>query len=124
MDTQQQLHGQFRLVSGAVQKKYGEISDDEIRETEGSLQKLIGLVQEKTGQSREQVESYVNDLADRARAAYEASATMVAKRPAESVFAAFAVGIMTGVALGLSLANRRPNASWRNGPSWRNGWRS
>lgn len=118
MQTQQQLHGQFRQVSGAVQQKYGEITDDEIRQTEGSLQKLIGLVQEKTGQSTEQVEAYINDLSDRARASYEASARVVADRPVESVFAAFTVGMVAGVMVGLCVASsRRPD------PSWRNGWR-
>nr|WP_182866656.1 CsbD family protein [Rhodopirellula sp. JC639] len=119
MATSQQIHGQFRQVSGAVQQKYGEISDDDIRQTEGSFQKLIGLIEEKTGQSREQAEAYVNDLSERARASYQASAKAVAERPIESVVAAFTVGMIAGVMVGLGIASaQRPE------PSWRNGWRS
>lgn len=115
---QQQMRGDWNQVTGAVKEKFGEITDDELRETEGSLQKLTGLIQEKTGQSREQVEAFVHEINERARAGYQYSAEAVAQRPVESVVAALAVGLITGVAIGLSIGSyRQPE------PSWRDRWR-
>lgn len=119
MVTEQRLEGDWNQLSGAVKEKYGEISDDEIRQTEGSLQRLTGLIQEKTGQTREQVEAFLHEVSERTKAGYAYSAQTVAERPAEAVFAAFAVGLVTGIAIGLSIASaRQPEPSWRNRLHW------
>ncbi len=113
--SQQRWEANWNQVSGAVKEKYGEISDDELRETEGSLQKLTGLIQEKTGETREQVEAFLRTISDRTRAGYEYSTQTVANRPAEAVITALAVGLVTGIAIGFSIAeHRRPSASWRD----------
>ena len=57
-------------------------------------------------------------VVDRAQAGYEYSTTVIAKRPTESVLVALGVGLVTGLAIGLSIAERR-----RPEPNWRNGWR-
>ncbi len=109
---------------------------------------MIGLIQRKSGQAREQVEAYVDSLfrgdgstservkqlahdysesasqafsegyqeiADRARRGYDQTAEVVANRPFESIFAALGVGLVTGIAIGLSIgAQRRPEPSWRD----------
>lgn len=112
--SQQRWEGEWNQVSGAVKEKYGEITDDELRETEGSLQKLTGLIQEKTGQTREQVEDFLHSISQRTRAGYEYSTESIAKRPAESVVAAFTVGVVTGIAIGLSIVGRRSKPTWRD----------
>lgn len=115
MPTEQELRGQWGQVSGAVKERYGEITDDDLKQTEGSAQKLIGLIQEKSGQSREQVESFVRDVTERTVAGYRTSTQAVADRPAESVAAAFAVGVVLGLTIGLSIASRRqPDPTWRD----------
>ncbi len=152
MATEQKLKGNWNQVAGKVKEKYGQFTDDELTQAKGDSQQLIGMIQKKTGQAREQIEAFVHDLyetagiqlthlseatsdcmsstgdalqqgyelvVDRARSGYEQTTQVIAKRPAESVMAALAVGLIGGIMLGISIAAaRRPE------PSWRNGWRS
>lgn len=154
MALEQKLKGDWNQVAGSVKAKYGQITDDELKEVEGNFQKLTGLVQRKTGKGIEQVEAFVHDLfekagiacsdvaqqtgecmqstgqvlqqgyeyvADHARAGYEQTQRAIANRPTESVVAALAVGLIAGVAIGISLAEsrRQPEPTWRNGWGWR-----
>lgn len=144
MTTKQELKGDWNTVAGTVKEKYGQISDQELKQVEGNMDQLIGLIQRKSGQSREQVEAYVESLcsgegtvADQvsqyaqsagqavragyqqasssAREGYQQTSDAVAHRPMESVFAAFGVGLVTGIAIGLSIAaQRRPEPTWRD----------
>ncbi len=140
MATKQELKGDWNQVAGSVKEKFGQFTDDELREAEGNSQKLIGLIQEKTGRGREQIEAFVHDLYERCGAqcnhltgaasqyaqsagdavqrGYQQTSDAIARRPTESVLAALAVGLIGGVMLGISIAEaRRPE------PNWRNGWR-
>lgn len=149
MALENRVKGDWNQVVGSVKAKYGQITDDELREAEGNFQKLVGLIQRKSGKGLEQIEAFVHDLfenagiacsdlaaqtsecvqstgqvlhqgyeyvADHARAGYEQTTRAIANRPAESVVAALAVGLITGIAIGISLAeSRRPEPNWRNG---------
>ncbi len=151
MATEQKLKGDWNQVAGKVKEKYGEFTDDELTRVKGSAQHLIGMIQERTGQAREQVEAFVHTLyenagcqlnnayeatsecvqstgqaiqqgyeqvVDSAQAGYNYSTKVIAKRPTESVLVALGVGLITGLAIGMSIAeSRRPE------PTWRNGWR-
>ncbi len=137
----QKTKGDWNQVAGAVKEKFGEFTDDEMRQAEGNSQKLIGLIQKKSGQAWEQIEAFVQDACEKAgvpcsslsqatseyvesageaiQRGYEQTTQVIAKRPAESVVAALAIGLIGGVMIGISIAEaRRPD------PSWRNGWRS
>ena len=141
MASKQEMKGDWNQISGFVKEKYGEFTDDALRQVEGNSQKLIAMIQEKTGQGREQIEAFVHDVYEKAGAqcshlsqatsefvestgkslqrGYEQTTQVIAKRPAESVVAALVVGLIGGVMIGLSVASaRRPE------PTWRNGWRS
>lgn len=148
MTTKQKLEGDWNIVAGNVKEKYGEITDDELRDVEGKSDQLIGLIQRKTGQTREQIAAYVDSLfrgedsatqrvselahecaesasqsvrvgyqhvATRARQGYQQSADMVTRRPMESLVAALGVGLIAGIAIGMSIAKRRhQEMTWRD----------
>lgn len=61
MITKEQAQGNWKTIVGAVKEKFGQITGDELTGVEGNLDKLIGLVQRKSGQSREWVESFLSD---------------------------------------------------------------
>ncbi len=61
MITKEQAQGNWKTIVGAVKEKFSQISGDELTGLEGNLDKLIGLIQRKSGQSREWVESFVSD---------------------------------------------------------------
>ncbi len=62
MATKQELKGDWNTIVGSIKAKYGQITDDELRQVEGNVDKLTGLIQRKSGQTREQVEAYVESL--------------------------------------------------------------
>lgn len=51
-----QVQGNWRQFSGEVRKQWGKLTDDEVDEVGGSREKLLGKLQERYGQSREQAE--------------------------------------------------------------------
>ena len=63
MITKEQAQGNWKTIVGAVKEKFGQITGDELTGLEGNLDKLIGLIQRKSGQSREWVEAFLSDSA-------------------------------------------------------------
>jgi len=50
------LQGKWRQMRGEMKKWWGELTDDEFDKIEGDRDKLIGLLQEKYGYSKEKAE--------------------------------------------------------------------
>ncbi len=143
MTTKQEAAGHWKTIVGAVKEKYGQITDNELTQLNGNVDQLIGLVQRKSGQAREQIEAFVHEcgescesmmgkaseyasaagdtlrggydtVAKQTKASYDASMKTVARHPLESVGTAFGVGLVTGLLIGLSLgAQRERDLSWR-----------
>ncbi len=61
MITKEHAQGNWKSIVGAVKEKFGQITGDELSSLDGNLDKLIGLVQRKSGQSREWVEAFLTD---------------------------------------------------------------
>jgi uncharacterized protein YjbJ (UPF0337 family) len=141
MVTKQELSGKWDSIVGSVKKKYGQITDDELSQAEGDLNQLSGLIQRKTGQSREQVEAFLDEccggslmdqvnsmaesasetlregyehVSETARQGYDYSVKTLSQRPLGSVATAAGVGLLLGVMLGISIGARRERElSWR-----------
>jgi uncharacterized protein YjbJ (UPF0337 family) len=58
----QNLQGQWNQLKGDVKKKWGQLTDDDLRWTNGNVDQLIGRIQERTGEKREQIEKYFDTL--------------------------------------------------------------
>ena len=56
------LKGNWEQVKGHIQKKWGELTNDEIDQINGSRKILTGKIQEKYGQAREEAEKAVDDF--------------------------------------------------------------
>lgn len=61
MISTERLKGSWNSVVGAVKTNFAEISGDELQKVQGSAEQLVGLLQRKTGKSREQIESFLVD---------------------------------------------------------------
>ncbi len=70
------LKGKWRQTKGAVQERWGDLTDDDILMLLGEKEKLIGRVQERYGytqeQARHEVTNFLNSLRDE-RSALEAT---------------------------------------------------
>ncbi|MBE2237417.1 MAG: CsbD family protein [Caldilineaceae bacterium] len=51
------LKGQWRQLKGSIQKKWGEITDDDMAQIDGEREKMVGKLQERYGYSREKAEN-------------------------------------------------------------------
>jgi uncharacterized protein YjbJ (UPF0337 family) len=51
----QKLKGKWNQVKGEVKRKWGQVTDDDLMQAEGNLDKLIGKIQERTGEQREAI---------------------------------------------------------------------
>jgi uncharacterized protein YjbJ (UPF0337 family) len=146
----QELQGQWNRLKGQVKEKWGQLTDDDLQIQGGNVDQLVGRIQQKTGEGREAIERFLNDLtgrgsatiaqaaeamgtyaqragdrlrdqygyvagqareqygqlADQARERYDEAQDMVRHNPAQSVAAAFGVGVVVGLVIGLALRSR------------------
>ncbi len=56
------IEGKWDQAKGAIKKKWGELTDDEITQMNGERDKIAGKLQEKYGWTKEQAERELTDL--------------------------------------------------------------
>jgi uncharacterized protein YjbJ (UPF0337 family) len=56
-----QLQGKWHQMKGEVKAKWGKLTNDDLDQINGNLEKLIGRLQERYGYARERAEKEVND---------------------------------------------------------------
>ena len=56
-----QVEGKWTQLKGSAKEAWGKLTDDELDQAAGKRDKLVGLVQEKYGDSREAAEKAVDD---------------------------------------------------------------
>lgn len=143
MATQQEVSGKWKQLTGKVKEKYGQITDNDLSRANGRIDQLIGVVQQKTGQTREQIEAFLEEcgelgesvvgrvsdyassaseslkdgyqaVAQQAKQGYDASVSTVSRHPLESVGTAFGIGLVAGLLIGISMgAQHERDLSWR-----------
>ena len=55
------LKGEWNQLKGSVKQKWAELTDDDLTHIEGSRDKLVGRLQERSGRTKEEVELEVDD---------------------------------------------------------------
>ena len=95
---------------------------------EGNFEQLVGRIQQKTGEGREAIErffsemtsrgssavahaaesagQYAHQVNDRLRERYDNVESLVRHHPTETVVAAFGIGLVAGIIVGLSIRAR------------------
>ncbi len=58
----QVLQGQWNQVRGQLKKKWAQLTDDDLRLANGNIDQVIGRIQHKTGEAREAVEGFLDEL--------------------------------------------------------------
>lgn len=73
---QDQLQGKWHQMKGAVKAQWGKLTNDDLDEIDGNLERLVGIVQERYGYALERATNEVEEFQRRqASAAEEASRT-------------------------------------------------
>jgi uncharacterized protein YjbJ (UPF0337 family) len=65
----QALQGQWNQVRGEVKKKWGQLTDDDLRFNNGNIDQLIGKIQSRTGEAREAIEQFLSETTSRGASA-------------------------------------------------------
>ncbi|BBI66065.1 MULTISPECIES: CsbD family protein [unclassified Psychrobacter] len=55
------LKGEWKQIKGSVKQKWGELTDDDLDQVEGSRDKLVGRIQERYGHAQDHAEREVDD---------------------------------------------------------------
>ena len=68
------LEGNWNQFKGQILKKWSQLTDSDLAEFHGNVDELVGVIQRKTGEGREVVESFLQNLT-------AGAATFPARRP-------------------------------------------
>lgn len=62
MVNQDILMGRWNQIKGEVKERWGRLTDDDITKVEGKRDKLLGILQEKYGYSKEEAEKSIDEF--------------------------------------------------------------
>ena len=58
MISQQELQGSWNQLRGQIKSKWGQLTDSDLTQAEGNIERLVGMIQQKTGAARRDVEAF------------------------------------------------------------------
>jgi uncharacterized protein YjbJ (UPF0337 family) len=56
------LKGKWLQLKGRVREKWGQLTDDDVDRVGGSVERLVGLIQERYGYAKQQAEAEVDSF--------------------------------------------------------------
>ncbi len=62
MVNQQTLQGNWNELKGKLRNKWGQLTNDELQSFDGNVERLVGMIQRKTGEARGTIEHYLEEL--------------------------------------------------------------
>ncbi len=66
MITRNEVAGKWNQIKGALLEKYGQLSEDDVSRAQGDITRLIGIVEQRTGQARAEIENFVHSSMEEA----------------------------------------------------------
>ncbi|PWH85938.1 CsbD family protein [Brumimicrobium oceani] len=60
--TEDKIKGNWNELKGKVKQKYGDLTDDDLKYEEGKEDELLGRLQKKTGEAKETIKKYIDEL--------------------------------------------------------------
>jgi len=54
------MKGKWHQLKDEIKHKWGKVTDDDLTEAEGNMEKLVGKIQERTGERREAIEKWLD----------------------------------------------------------------
>jgi uncharacterized protein YjbJ (UPF0337 family) len=67
------LQGMWKQIRGEARQKWGELTDDELEQIGGSVDKLVGKLQEKYGYTRDKAQREADDFRVKMESKYRQS---------------------------------------------------
>lgn len=63
-----ELKGNWNILKGKLKQSYANLTDDDLRYEEGQEDELLGRLQKKTGQTKEQLTKWIRSNTDTPKA--------------------------------------------------------
>ncbi len=57
-----EIKGNWTELKGAIKSRWGFLTDDDLTYAEGKEDQMLGKIEKKTGQTREEIVDYINSL--------------------------------------------------------------
>ncbi len=70
----QALQGQWNQIRGELKKKWGQLTDDDLRFNNGNIDQLVGKIQQRTGEAREAIEQFLTEASSQGASAISQAA--------------------------------------------------
>lgn len=64
---EQKMEGSWKQFKGRIKEAWGSLTDDEMDRMEGKRDQLEGLIEEKTGESREKIRREIDRLSSESK---------------------------------------------------------
>lgn len=58
----QRLKGNWNMLKGRLKQQFANLTDDDLRYSEGKEDELVGRIQKRLGKSRDEVERMIDNL--------------------------------------------------------------
>jgi uncharacterized protein YjbJ (UPF0337 family) len=71
MYNQQTIQGNWNEIKGKLRSRWGELTDDDLGAFNGNVQQLVGTIQRKTGEARESIEQFFEQVSSGSAAAFQ-----------------------------------------------------
>jgi ElaB/YqjD/DUF883 family membrane-anchored ribosome-binding protein len=124
----QALLGHWSELRARVKDRWWQLTDEDLQAPKAKVEHLVDLIQQKTGEGREVIEAFLSDMvsrgssiavhsaeaaghyahqaAGRLRERSDRAAEVIRHNPAQSVVAAFGVGLVAGLIIGVAVRPR------------------
>ena len=60
--TVEKIRGNWNQIKGQLKEKYGELTDDDLKYEEGKEEELLGRIQEKTGEVKQDIKRWIDNI--------------------------------------------------------------
>jgi uncharacterized protein YjbJ (UPF0337 family) len=58
--TEDKMKGNWNQLKGKLKQQYGDLTDDDLKYSEGKEDEVLGRIQERTGESKENIKSFID----------------------------------------------------------------
>src|SRR3954451_22863871 len=73
----QTLQGNWNEIKGKLRTKWGQLTNDELQGFSGNVDQLVGTIQRKTGEARDSIEHYLEELSSNGSSAFSQASETV-----------------------------------------------
>ena len=111
---QQILEGNWKKIKGKLHERWGWLTDDELQRARGNVEQLVGTIQQRTGETRQTIEGFLQELTENGSSAVQHAAGAVrdmAQQAAGSIQDAAmeaSKSVQAGVIQGQRMIKRHP----------------